>query len=61
MPGGKCYLEPEMTTLLLVIGISLAVSFVCSILEAVLLSISHSYVALLEDRGHPAGALLARM
>jgi putative hemolysin len=50
-----------MTTLLLVIGISLAVSFICSILEAVLLSVSHSYVALLQDRDHPAGALLARM
>jgi putative hemolysin len=50
-----------MTTLLLVIGISLAVSFICSILEAVLLSVSHSYVALLQDRDHPAGSLLARM
>jgi CBS domain containing-hemolysin-like protein len=50
-----------MTTLFLVIAVSLAVSFLCSILEAVLLSISHSYVALLEDRGDPAGRLLARM
>jgi putative hemolysin len=50
-----------MTTLLLVIGVSLAVSFLCSILEAVLLSISHSYVALLEEKGDPAGPLLARM
>jgi putative hemolysin len=50
-----------MTTLLLVIGISLAVSFLCSILEAVFLSVSHSYVALLEDRGDPAGRLLAQM
>lgn len=50
-----------MTTLLLVIGISLAVSFTCSVLEAVLLSISHSYVALLQERGEPAGALLARL
>ncbi len=50
-----------MTTLLLVIGIALAVSFMCSILEAILLSISHSYVAILQERGHPAGDLLARM
>jgi CBS domain containing-hemolysin-like protein len=50
-----------MTTLLLVIGISLSVSFICSILEAVLLSISHSYVAILQERDHPAGDLLARM
>lgn len=47
-----------MTTLLLVISVALAVSFLCSILEAVLLSISHSYVALLEDRGDRAGVLL---
>jgi CBS domain containing-hemolysin-like protein len=50
-----------MTTLLLVVGVSLGISFVCSILEAVLLSISHSYVAILQERGHPAGNLLARM
>ena len=50
-----------MTTLLLVIGISLGISFLCSILEAVLLSISHSYVAILQERRDPAGDLLARM
>jgi putative hemolysin len=50
-----------MTTLLLVVGVSLAVSFICSILEAVLLSISHSYVAVLQERGDPAGDLLARL
>ncbi|MFN2315290.1 MAG: hemolysin family protein [Gemmatimonadales bacterium] len=50
-----------MTTLLLVIGISLGVSFLCSILEAVLLSISHSYVGVLQERNHPAGELLAGM
>jgi putative hemolysin len=50
-----------MMTLAIVIGVSLAVSFSCSILEAVLLSVSHSYVAVLQDRGNPAGDLLARM
>jgi CBS domain containing-hemolysin-like protein len=50
-----------MTTLFLVVGVSLGISFLCSILEAVLLSISHSYVAVLQERGHPAGNLLARM
>jgi CBS domain containing-hemolysin-like protein len=50
-----------VSALLLVIAVGLIVSFVCSILEAVLLSMSHSYVALLEERGEPAGALLARM
>ncbi|MGH7446418.1 MAG: hemolysin family protein, partial [Longimicrobiales bacterium] len=51
----------SMTTLLLVIGVSLSISFLCSILEAVLLSVSHSYVAVLQEQGDPTGALLARM
>jgi putative hemolysin len=50
-----------MTSLLLVVGISLTVSFLCSILEAVLLSVTHSYVGVLQERGHRAGPLLARM
>lgn len=50
-----------MTSLLLVIGVSLSISFMCSILEAVLLSVSHSYVAVLQEEGDPAGDLLARM
>ena len=50
-----------MTVLFLVIGIGLLASFLCSILEAVLLSMTHSYVALLQDRGERSGALLARM
>ncbi len=50
-----------MTTLLWVLGISLSISFLCSILEAVLLSVSHSYVAVLKDRGDKAGAILEKM
>ncbi|HUH11616.1 MAG TPA: hemolysin family protein [Longimicrobiales bacterium] len=50
-----------MGTLAAVIGVSLAISFLCSILEAVLLSMSHSYVVLLQERGERAGALLGRM
>jgi CBS domain containing-hemolysin-like protein len=50
-----------MGSLILVIALSLAISFICSILEAVLLSISHSYVGVLKERGSPAGPLLARM
>ncbi|HSJ15749.1 MAG TPA: hemolysin family protein [Longimicrobiales bacterium] len=50
-----------MVTLAVVIAVSLGISFLCSILEAVLLSISHSYVAVLQERGSRAGALLARM
>ncbi len=50
-----------MSTLIAVVSLSLAVSFICSVLEAVLLSVSHAYVALLEDRGDPAGPLLTRL
>jgi CBS domain containing-hemolysin-like protein len=50
-----------MTTLLLVISVSLSISFLCSILESVLLSITHSYVAVLQENDDPTGALLARM
>jgi putative hemolysin len=50
-----------MGSLFLVIGVALAASFLCSILEAVLLSVTHSYVGLLKERGSPAGPLLAGM
>ncbi|HSM06087.1 MAG TPA: hemolysin family protein [Longimicrobiales bacterium] len=50
-----------MNELIWVLGISLSTSFMCSILEAVLLSITHSYVRVLRDEGERAGELLARM
>jgi CBS domain containing-hemolysin-like protein len=50
-----------MTILALVITVSLGVSFACSVLEAVLLAVTHGYVALLEEQDDPAGALLARL
>lgn len=50
-----------MTALIIVISVSLAVSFVCSILEAVLLSVSQAYVGLLEEKGDPAGPVLAKL
>ena len=50
-----------MIQLFMVVGISLAVSFVCSILEAVLLSLNHSFIALLQSRGERAGDILDRM
>lgn len=50
-----------MLELLLVVGIALATSFMCSIMEAVLLSMSHSFVAVLQRQGDRAGALLAAM
>ena len=50
-----------MIQLFTVVGMSLAVSFVCSVLEAVLLSVNHSFVALLQSRGERAGEILHRM
>jgi CBS domain containing-hemolysin-like protein len=50
-----------MTTLFWVLALSLGLSFLCSILEAVLLSINHSFVALLRERGDRAGEILTRM
>ena len=50
-----------LTQLLAVVGGSLAISFLCSVLEAVLLSVSHSYVALLQNSGDRAGDILHRM
>lgn len=49
-----------MATVLTIVGISLAVSFLCSILEAVFLSIRHSYVAILKNRGEWAGDFFER-
>lgn len=50
-----------MTGLLAVVGAGLAVSFLCSVLEAVLLSVTHAYVGVLKDRGERAGELLGHM
>ena len=50
-----------LTQLILVVGVSLAISFLCSVLEAVLLSVSHGYVALLQQRGDRAGDILHAM
>jgi putative hemolysin len=44
----------------LVVGVSLLVSFLCSIMEAVLFSVSASHVGLLQRRHDRAGDLLAR-
>lgn len=50
-----------MTLLLCYLALALGVSFLCSILEAVLLSVTPSYVALLERRHRAAGARLRRL
>ncbi len=50
-----------MVTLAWVLGLSLSISFLCSILEAVLLSINHSFVGMLRDQGRRAGDYLQAM
>jgi CBS domain containing-hemolysin-like protein len=50
-----------LSTLIWVLAATLATSFLCSILEAVLLSITHSHVVMLQERGDAAGNLLDKM
>ena len=50
-----------MALLITYILIALVFSFLCSIAEAVLLSVTSPYVALLEKRGHKSGRLLRRL
>jgi len=47
-----------MTLLLVYMALALGISFLCSIMEAVLLSVSPSFVARQEQEGHPLGARL---
>jgi len=49
-----------MTTLLAIVTVALSISFLCSILEAVFLSLSPSYIAVLKNRGEWAGMWLER-
>lgn len=50
-----------MGVLLLYVALALGVSFLCSIMEAVLLSVTPSYVAALEREGHVIGERLHEM
>lgn len=50
-----------MILLLLYVSLALGVSFACSIMEAVLLSVTPGYVGALEKRGDPAGEHLREM
>jgi len=50
-----------MAELLGILGLSLFISSLCSILEAVLLSVTHSYVEILKDQGSKAGHYLHAM
>jgi putative hemolysin len=47
--------------LFVVLGLSLGISFLCSVLEAILLSITHGYVHVLRDQGSRAGRWLHEM
>jgi CBS domain containing-hemolysin-like protein len=50
-----------MVLLILYLSLAIGVSFLCSLLEAGLLSIPRGYVAILVDRGDAAGKLLQQM
>ncbi|CAK4070566.1 CNNM domain-containing protein [Vibrio sp. 16] len=50
-----------MFLLALYVSVAIGVSFVCSVLEAVLLSISPSYIAQLRQQGHPAADALTKL
>lgn len=47
--------------LLVILGLSLSISFLCSILEAVLLSVTQGYVQVLKEERQKAGLHLERM
>jgi CBS domain containing-hemolysin-like protein len=50
-----------MTLLVVYVLVALVFSFLCSIAEAVLLSVTTPYVVLLERQGRPAGKLLREL
>jgi len=43
------------------VAVALGISFLCSTLEAVVLSITPAYVGMLEDQGHPCAAQIRRI
>ncbi len=50
-----------MVLLTIYISVAIGVSFICSVLEAVLLSISPGYIGTLRQQNHPAAAKLAAL
>jgi CBS domain containing-hemolysin-like protein len=50
-----------MLLLIVYISIALGFSFLCSIAEAVILSVTHPYISVLEQQGHGAANLLHRL
>ena len=47
--------------LIFYIGLALGVSFLCSILESILLSTSHSYIKLMQNKGKKSGDIWAKL
>lgn len=50
-----------MSVLVLYVSIAIAFSFLCSVLEAVLLSVNSAYIENLIGKGHPAGAIFKQL
>ena len=50
-----------MSLLFFYLSLSIAVSFLCSLLESVILSISPAYIAVLEKENHKRGPLLRNL
>lgn len=50
-----------MLLLVLYVSLALGVSFICSVAEAVLLSVSNAHVAILQKTGHKSGDLLREL
>ena len=50
-----------MLLLTIYVSVAIGVSFICSVLEAVLLSITPSYLAQLRQQGHPAAEKLSKL
>ncbi len=47
--------------LIIVVGLALGISFLCSIMEAVLLSVRFSYIGVLKERDEAAALVLAQL
>ena len=50
-----------MTSLIVYFSASLFVSFLCSLLESVLLSVTHAHIAVLTKEGKKRGSIMARL
>lgn len=50
-----------MILLIAYVALALVVSFLCSIAEAVFLSVTSAHIAVLEEEGNPAGPILAEL